>query len=154
MALEWPVIPVSCVTGEETLVNNCGWEAQRLASSTLHHVYLGHTQPQQPGCLCPAETGTCLSKHCTQCDLHVLCRISQKKTVLAQRFSLYSDSLILVPIRLSAWPLSWDTAHRGAIRHSTYCSLQLCGVSWRLSGLLKLHPSIFTLLSTLKPLTK
>ena len=97
MALEWPVIPVSCVTGEETLVNNCGWEAQRLASSTLHHVYLGHTQPQQPGCLCPAETGTCLSKHCTQCDLHVLCRISQKKTVLAQRFSLYSDSLILVP---------------------------------------------------------
>lgn len=150
------MIPVSCVTGEETLVNNCGWEAQRLASSTLHHVYLSHTGPQQPGCLCPARTGTCLSKHCTQCDLHVLCRISQKrKIILAQRLLLYSDSLILVPIYLSACPFHGTLPIVVAsVTHSTYCSLQLCGVSWRLSGLFKLHPSIFTLLSTLKPLSK
>lgn len=55
MTLEWPVIPVLCVTGEETLVNSYVWEAQKLASSTLLHVQLGHTRP--------AETGTCLSKH-------------------------------------------------------------------------------------------
>lgn len=38
MTLEWPVIPVLCVTGEETLVNSYVWEAQKLASSTLLHV--------------------------------------------------------------------------------------------------------------------
>lgn len=58
----------------------------------------------------------------------------------------------LVPIPLFVWPLSWDTAHHGD--KGTSCSLQLCGASWRLSGLLKLLPFIFTLLNTLKPLTK